>query len=126
MGGAAASPFFVLSIGLIEPDNESSFCEGRFIAMTRVRFVKLLMGQGVRRNDASALATHYRSIGIPYLLAFIDYFLDLQSESKEECADTVTYIYQTVEQVSGKKCNTFWELVSKMLKYKEAIYEFCN
>ena len=94
--------------------------------MTRVRFVKLLMGHGVSRNEANVLAAQYRSIRIPYLLAFIDHYLDLKSESKEECADTVDYIYRTVQHISGKKCNTFWELVATMLKHKEEIYEFCN
>lgn len=94
--------------------------------MTRVRFVKLLMGHGVSRNEANVLAAQYRSIRIPYLLAFIDHYLDLKSRSREECADTIAYIYQTVQNVSGEKCHTFWELVTTMLKHKGEIYEFCN
>lgn len=44
--------------------------------MTRKRFIKLLMAQGVTRNDARAVADFYNQCNIPYEKAYENYHLE--------------------------------------------------
>lgn len=41
--------------------------------MTKKRFIKLLMAQGMQRNEAHKTAERYHSMNKPYAVAYIEY-----------------------------------------------------
>ena len=60
--------------------------------------VKVLMGLGVSRNEANQIAVRYRTIGIPYREAVLDYAFGFGSTSREDFLDFLEYTW-----VSAKK-----------------------
>lgn len=64
----------------------------------RKRFVRMLMGLGVSRNEANKLAAHYRAIGLPYREGIWDYALGVGSTSREDFLDFMEYLITRVRE----------------------------
>ena len=64
----------------------------------RKRFVRMLMGLGVSRNEANKLAAHYRAIGLPYREAIWDYALGIGSTSREDFLEFMEYLIARVNK----------------------------
>lgn len=82
--------------------------------MTQKRLLKLLMGNGISRNKANQMAVHYRDIGMPYLIAWWDYLMDLHSVSVSEHIQTMTALREEVAETLGVECKTIKEMVFRL------------
>lgn len=66
--------------------------------MTRQRFIKLIMAQGVSRNDAAELAAQAMSQGIPYDKAYHAYM------SIPKVFDSLRNVAEAVQKIANAAC----------------------
>lgn len=66
--------------------------------MTRKRFEKLMMAQGISRNDAAALAAQAMSQGIPYAKAYHAY------TAIPKVFDSLRNVAEVVQKIANAAC----------------------
>lgn len=91
--------------------------------MTRKRFMKLLMGEGISRNNAAKLITTYRAGGFPYVVAFADHQLGLHSVALKEHIGAVSEVLEGIKETAGKVCRSFGEMTDALLELGKQMKE---